>query len=162
MGKRASELSKVAQAAGAARAQAEETTTRLEAAAAARLLVGNELSALLGTSSEAAAQPATEAEAPSSAEPEIPWSERRTARRIYVRTQARVRRPSSSEVVAPVNVSRGGICFESRASYELGEVVWVAMHFREDAQHLETPSRIVRVSPGAKGDAYSYGVKFEA
>ena len=35
------------------------------------------------------------------------------------------------------------------------------MHFREDAEHLETPSRIVRVSPGAKGDRYSYGVKFE-
>ena len=48
LGKRASELSKVAQAAGTARAQAEETTTRLEAAAAARLLVGNELAALLG------------------------------------------------------------------------------------------------------------------
>ena len=78
-----------------------------------------------------------------------------------MRTQARVRRPTSSEVVAPVNVSRGGICFESRSSYELDEVVWVAMHFHEGAEHLETPSRIVRVSPGAKGDAYSYGVKFE-
>ena len=126
--KRAAEFSKVAQVAGAAREQAEETTTRLEAVP--------------------------------SAEPEIPWSERRTARRIYVRTQARIRRPSSSEVVAPVNVSRGGIGFESRASYELDEVIWVAMHFREGAEHLETPSRIVRVSPGAKGDRYSYGVKF--
>ncbi len=148
--KRAAELSKAAQVAGAAREQAEETTTRLEAAAAARLLVGTELEALLWPSPEVAAQPAAEAEAAPSAEPEVPRSERRTARRIFVRTQARIRRPSSSEVVAPVDVSRGGICFESRASYELDEVVWVAMHFREDAEHLETPSRIVRVSPGGQ------------
>ena len=35
------------------------------------------------------------------------------------------------------------------------------MHFHEGAETLETPSRIARVSPGAKGDRYSYGVKFE-
>jgi hypothetical protein len=96
------------------------------------------------------------------AAPELNGAERRTSRRIYIKTRARIRRASASsaEVVEPVNVSRGGICFRSRASYDLDEVIWVAMHFREDeGDPLETPSRIVRVSPGAD-QGRSYGVQF--
>jgi pyruvate/2-oxoglutarate dehydrogenase complex dihydrolipoamide acyltransferase (E2) component len=88
--------------------------------------------------------------------------ERRTSKRISLKTKARVRRVGSSEVVEPINASRGGICFESRASYELDEVVWVAMHYRDgDANPMETPSRVVRVSRGGSGRPHSYGISFQ-
>jgi len=92
--------------------------------------------------------------------PPISWSDRRGSRRIQLRTRARVRRAASSEIVAPINVSRGGICFESRAAYELDEVIWVAMHFREGEQPMETPSRIVRITR-METAGYNYGVSFE-
>ena len=92
--------------------------------------------------------------------PPISWADRRGSRRIQLRTRARVRRAASSEIVAPINVSRGGICFESRAAYELDEVIWVAMHFREGEQPMETPSRIVRITR-METAGYNYGVSFE-
>jgi len=92
--------------------------------------------------------------------PPISWADRRESRRIQLRTRARIRRAASSEIVAPINVSRGGICFESRAAYELDEVIWVAMHFREGEQPMETPSRIVRITR-MEGAGYNYGVSFE-
>jgi len=92
--------------------------------------------------------------------PPISWADRRGSRRISLRTRARIRRAASSEIVAPINVSRGGICFESRAACELDEVIWVAMHFREGEQPMETPSRIVRITR-MEGAGYNYGVSFE-
>jgi hypothetical protein len=92
--------------------------------------------------------------------PPISWADRRGSRRIQLRTRARVRRAASSEIVAPINVSRGGIAFESRAAYELDEVIWVAMHFREGEQPMETPSRIVRITR-METAGYNYGVSFE-
>ncbi len=79
-----------------------------------------------------------------------------------MKTTARIRRATTqgTEIVAPVNVSRGGIAYESRLSYELEEVIFVAMHYREGGELLETPGRIVRVSPG--GQNFGYGVRFEA
>lgn len=94
------------------------------------------------------------------AAPEISWMDRRSSRRIQLRTRARVRRASSSEIVQPVNVSRGGICFESRAAYELDEVVWVAMHYREGGEAMETPSRIVRITR-MENTGFNYGVRFD-
>jgi len=89
-------------------------------------------------------------------------ADRRSSKRISLKTRARIRRVASSEVVAPINVSRGGICFQSRSSYELDEVVWVAMHYRdEDKNPMETPSRVVRISRGDGGQPPSYGVSFE-
>jgi len=50
--------------------------------------------------------PAAMAEAP--APPPINWAERRTSRRIQMKTRARVRRPDGRvEIVSPLNVSRG-------------------------------------------------------
>jgi pyruvate/2-oxoglutarate dehydrogenase complex dihydrolipoamide acyltransferase (E2) component len=92
--------------------------------------------------------------------PPISWSDRRGSRRIQLRTRARIRRAASSEIVAPINVSRGGICFESRAAYELDEVIWVTMHYREGEQPMETPSRIVRITR-VETAGYNYGVSFE-
>jgi uncharacterized protein (DUF3084 family) len=106
--------------------------------------------------------PVTQPEAAPAAEvaPPISWSDRRGSRRIQLRTRARIRRAASSEIVAPINVSRGGIAFESRAAYELDEVIWVAMHFREGEQPMETPSRIVRITR-VETAGYNYGVSFE-
>jgi hypothetical protein len=92
----------------------------------------------------------------------ISWEDRRSSRRVHVKTRARIRHPRSSEVIQPVDVSRKGLCFESDTLYELNSRVWVALHYRhDDVDLMETPSRIVRVSVSGSGNAHSYGVKFE-
>jgi len=91
-----------------------------------------------------------------------PVPERRASKRIFIKTRARIRRASSAEIVEPINVSRGGICFQSRASYELDEVVWVAMHYRDGDSHpMETTSRVVRISRGAPNQPPAYGISFQ-
>jgi hypothetical protein len=91
--------------------------------------------------------------------PEINWAERRSSRRIQMKTRARVRRPDNrSEIVAPLNVSRGGIAFESAQQYLLDDRIQVALHYREGEQPLETLGSIVRVS--SRGQMAEYGVKF--
>jgi hypothetical protein len=102
-------------------------------------------------------------EPPPVAEPvkpaEINWAERRSSRRIHMKTRARVRRPDNrSEIVAPLNVSRGGIAFESVQKYSLDDRIQVALHYREGEQALETLGSIVRVS--SRGQTAEYGVKF--
>lgn len=87
--------------------------------------------------------------------------DRRTSRRIAMKTRARVRRQSNQEgeVVEPVNVSKGGISFLSRKRFELHESVFVTMHYQPGAAEMETRSQIVRAAPTDTGD-FSYGVKF--
>ncbi len=93
----------------------------------------------------------------------VSWDDRRTTRRIQVRTRARIRRPDLVEVVQPINLSRRGLCFESRYPYELNSAVWVVLHYQEDtADLIETPSRIVRIIPRGNGESPYYGVRFEA
>lgn len=109
----------------------------------------------------AAAVPAVPAAAPATTPTGPPnWSERRASRRIQMKTRARVRRPDGHvEIVAPQNVSRGGIAFESKVEYVLDNRIRVALHYREGEQVLETNGMIVRVSPSANGRCY--GVRFE-
>ena len=100
------------------------------------------------------------APAPAPAAP-INWTEQRSSRRIQMKTSVRVRRTNKNiEILAPTNVSRGGISFESRQSYELDEKVFVVMHYREGGEVMETAGSIVRVSKGK--DGFSYGVRFDA
>jgi len=76
-----------------------------------------------------------------------------------MKTRARVRRVDGKiEIVAPLNVSRGGIAFESPMEYALDERIRVAMHYREGEDALETNGAIVRVSP--RSASQEYGVKF--
>ena len=92
----------------------------------------------------------------------VRWDDRRTTRRIHVRTRARIRRPDLVEILEPINVSRRGLCFESDYSYELNSMVWVALHYQEDMPDiLETPSRVVRIIPRENGAPVRYGVHFE-
>jgi hypothetical protein len=97
--------------------------------------------------------------APAPPEAPINWAERRSSRRIQMKTRARVRRPDNrTEIVSPLNVSRGGIAFETAQQYGLDEMIQVALHYREGEQPLETLGSIVRVSP--RGSTTEYGVKF--
>ena len=92
----------------------------------------------------------------------VRWDERRTTRRLHVRTRARIRRPDLVEILEPINVSRRGLCFESDYSYELNSMVWVALQYQEDMPDLlETPSRVVRIIPRENGVPVRYGVHFE-
>ena len=92
----------------------------------------------------------------------VRWDDRRTTRRLHVRTRARIRRPDLVEILEPINVSRRGLCFESDYSYELNSMVWVALHYQEDMPDLlETPSRVVRIIPRENGAPVRYGVHFE-
>ena len=91
--------------------------------------------------------------------------EHRRSRRIGMKTRVRIRRESGSEteVLEPVNVSRGGVSFESTRQYDLHEIVWVQMHYDPnlpDGGGMETRSLIVRAVPLPRWDAFSYGVKF--
>jgi hypothetical protein len=109
--------------------------------------------------------PAVPAPAPAEApapEPLPQGKDRRVSRRIQMRTRVRIRRDSdeSAEVVEPVNVSKGGISFQSRRRIELYETVFVTMHYQTEVIEMETRSLIVRAAPIAGSSEISYGVKF--
>jgi len=111
--------------------------------------------------------PPAPAPAPVVTEPkkEPEGKERRVARRIAMKTKVRVRRDNVDdfEIVEPLNVSRGGVGFESVNEYQLDEIIWVIVHYEEekpDSEQIETRSTIVRVVPLKKWDAFSYGVQF--
>jgi hypothetical protein len=98
--------------------------------------------------------------------PEAPKTgpERRQSRRIQMNTRARVRTATDkegkeAEIIAPVNISRGGICFESACAHRLDDPVFVILHYKPGTSEMETRGMIVRVSPAA-GAKTSYGVKF--
>ena len=90
--------------------------------------------------------------------------ERRTARRIPVGTWVRIRRESGPiEVLVPVNLTRGGMSFESARKYDLHETVWVTLHYNPQmpaGDAMETRGLIVRAAPVPQWDAFSYSIKF--
>ena len=102
------------------------------------------------------------AEPPTPRVPEPSGKERRTSRRIQMKTRARLRRESDnvSEILEPSNVSRGGIGFQSPKRFALHEIIWVTMHYRPDSTEMETKAIIVRAAPIALCPDFSYGVKF--
>jgi hypothetical protein len=109
----------------------------------------------------------------SSPEPVVSGPERRTSRRIQMKTRVRIRRESDnvSEVLQPVNVSRGGLGFQSPKRFGLHETVWVTMHYQAESGEskarvvdvvgsMETKSMIVRAAPLTNSTEFSYGVRF--
>ena len=102
------------------------------------------------------------AQAGAGAAPSPEGQDRREARRISMKTRVRIRRDSGSavEVLEPLNVSRGGIGFQSAQQYALHEVVWVTLHYQPGTEELETRSMIVRAVPLPESGFFSYGVKF--
>jgi hypothetical protein len=122
-----------------------------------------------------AAPPVVETAAATAAAPapEPSGPERRTSRRIQMKTRVRIRRDSDnvSEVLEPINLSRGGVGFQSCKRYALHETVWVTMHYQPDnlgakghaldgAAEMETKSIIVRAAPIPQSTEFSYGLKF--
>ncbi len=86
----------------------------------------------------------------------------RFSRRVRVKTRARIRRPGSSEIVEPFDLSRSGVSFRSTLWYEVDSTVWVSMHYREDDPGLiETRTRIVRAVRCPGDGLYHYGATFE-
>ena len=85
-------------------------------------------------------------------------AERRTSRRIQMKTSVRVRYNKAMEIIQPINVSKGGISFESLRNYALHEIIFVTMHYQPGTDQMETRSIIVRAAPLSEGT--SYGVKF--
>jgi hypothetical protein len=91
--------------------------------------------------------------------PAVSWTEKRASRRIYMKTRARIRRAGNRfEIVAPLDVSRDGICFTSPHRYALHETIRVALHYQDEEAPLETPASIVRVAQ--REQAWEYGVRF--
>jgi hypothetical protein len=116
---------------------------------------------------------------------ELSGAERRTSRRIQMKTRVRIRRDSDNvcEVLEPVNVSRGGLGFQSCKRFALHETVWATMHYQpgsdgipaksasrlagrskalalDAAAEIETKSIIVRAAAMANSIEFSYGLKF--
>jgi hypothetical protein len=111
------------------------------------------------------APPEASLAAPAGGEALAEGPERRRARRIQMRTRARVRRDSdgSAEVLEPVNVSRGGISFRSSRLYAMHEKITVNMHYQPEqpeAAMIYSPGMIVRAVAETGTQLYSYGVKF--
>jgi hypothetical protein len=79
-----------------------------------------------------------------------------------MKTRVRIRRDSDnvSEILEPVNLSRGGVGFQSCKRFALHETVWVTMHYQPEATDMETKSIIVRAAPIAHSTEFSYGLKF--
>ena len=94
--------------------------------------------------------------------PELSGPERRTSRRIQMKTKVRIRRASDNvaEILEPINISRGGVGFQSCKRFALHETVWVIMHYRPDSTDMETKSIIVRAASMANRTEFSYGLKF--
>lgn len=88
--------------------------------------------------------------------------ERRQSRRIFMRTRVRIRRDPGGQVelIDPINVSRGGIGFDSDLRYTLHETVWATMHYQPGTSEMETRALIVRAAPLPDGKNFSYGLKF--
>ena len=79
-----------------------------------------------------------------------------------MKTRVRIRRDSDnvSEILEPVNLSRGGISFKSCKRFALHETVWVTMHYQPQSTEMETKSIIVRAAPMKNSTEFSYGLKF--
>jgi hypothetical protein len=94
--------------------------------------------------------------------PELSGPERRTSRRIQMKTKVRIRRDADNvaEILEPLNISRGGVGFHSCKRFALHETVWVVMHYRPDSTDMETKSIIVRAASVANSTEFSYGLKF--
>jgi len=111
------------------------------------------------------ASPAAPLAAPAAGEAPSLGAERRKARRIQMRTRARIRRESdgSAEVLEPVNVSRGGIGFRSSRLYARHEKITVNMHYQPEQPEtamIHSHGMIVRAVAETGTQLYSYGVKF--
>ena len=117
---------------------------------------------------EIAAQEGGETSSPAELEAALqPGRERRTRNdRKYARVDLKVNAcirhsQGGEEIVATLNVSRGGFRFTSRTHYPVGSLIDAALPFTRDAANIFAPGRIVYAGevPGEEGMRV-YGVAY--
>jgi hypothetical protein len=87
--------------------------------------------------------------------------EKRREPRCELRVQACIRcEEFAEEVVWTRNVSRGGLCFESRRDYRVNWKVEVSIPYSQGGGNIFRPGRIARVQRLSSGDLYLYGVAY--
>jgi PilZ domain len=112
--------------------------------------------------SPSAAVPPSPAVAPSlsTAAPEKGEEKRREARR-ELRVVACIRsREFGEDLVSARNVSRSGVCFESRRAYEKDWKIEVAIPYSSGGGNIFLPAQIARIQPLAHDDLYLCGVEY--
>ena len=112
---------------------------------------------------EPAPEPAPEA-APKPPPAAPQGKDRRQSRRIQMKTRVRIRRESDSkpEVLEPLDLSKGGISFQSPKRFAMREIIWVSLHYQPGVSTMAVRSQIVRAAPIPQSAEFSYGVKFLA
>ena len=81
-----------------------------------------------------------------------------------MKTRVRIRREPgpTTEVLEPLDLSKGGISFQSPKRFALHEIIWVSMHYQPGFSTIAVRSQIVRAAPIPQSAEFSYGVKFLA
>jgi PilZ domain len=100
------------------------------------------------------------AEAPPAPKPETALEKRREPRR-ELRVRASIRSLEfGEEIVWTRNVSRGGLCFESRRHYDPDSRVEVAIPYSSGGGNIFLPARIARVQALTSSDVVLCGVSY--
>jgi hypothetical protein len=87
---------------------------------------------------------------------------RRQHRRVSLQLPILVRDYyGGAEITKSENVSKGGFCFASEKTYQLGEAVMVICPYDPAAQHIEVRSKIVRKRQIEGINKKIYGVRYE-
>ncbi|HMD84429.1 MAG TPA: PilZ domain-containing protein [Terriglobia bacterium] len=89
-------------------------------------------------------------------------SDRRTHNRVALRMPIRVRSFSGTEeFTRSENVSRGGLCFVTDRTYEVGEIVLVTCPCEKTGHNIETRGQVVRRREMHGTGRTIYGVRYE-
>lgn len=85
--------------------------------------------------------------APSASAPPPPAqkSDRRNRSRVRMALPIRVRNEGAAEESVTLDVSRGGVLFQTARPYPVGQTVWVTMPYQPGSRQDEVPARVVRV-----------------
>ena len=84
--------------------------------------------------------------------------DRRNRSRVRMSLPIRVRNENAAEESVTMDVSRGGVLFQTARQYPVGQTVWVLMPYQAGAQSEEVPARVVRTVE--RGDARGVALHF--
>ncbi len=88
---------------------------------------------------------------------------RRRHTRVSLQLPVRVRNYYGGvEICKTENVSKGGFCFTSEVSYQVGEGLMMVCPYDERAQNIEVAARVVRVHPLNGSKRWVYGIRYES
>lgn len=123
--------------------------------------VSEDVSEKQAMGSETQSQPRPPETQTTTGSPVAPPQNRRRWSRTKVRKTGCVRQPASSpDIVQVLDMSRGGICFESRRDYRKGSWVEIAVpYLGGGAAEIFVPARIVRIM-ARQDEKKEYGVEY--